>query len=131
MSCKHHLAIDVTEHGSITLTKPEVIDGELDAMQETCALDVADNYPQGLTLDGVGVLMNVSRERIRQIEARATLKLKRGARRADIEDPPEHPRSLAMQAIDAAPQQGYGGDPQRAEKLREWREARVARGGKP
>ncbi len=43
-------------------------------MGETCALDVADRG--GITLEEVGEIMNLTRERIRQVEVRGLLKLK-------------------------------------------------------
>ncbi len=42
-------------------------------MKETCALDVADRG--GTTLEDVGAIMNLTRERIRQVEVRALAKL--------------------------------------------------------
>ena len=42
-------------------------------MNETCALDVADRG--GTTLEDVGAIMNLTRERIRQVEVRALAKL--------------------------------------------------------
>lgn len=67
VSCKHHLALDVKpETGSIQLNFPDVEPWDL---VETCALDVADRG--GVTLEEVGGLINVTRERIRQMEVRA------------------------------------------------------------
>jgi hypothetical protein len=43
-------------------------------MAETCSLDVADRG--GLTLEGIGALLNVTRERVRQIEERAPPKIR-------------------------------------------------------
>ena len=43
-------------------------------MEDSCALDIADR--SGATLDEVGILMNVCRERVRQIEESALDKIK-------------------------------------------------------
>jgi hypothetical protein len=42
-------------------------------MNETCALDIADRG--GTTLEEVGAIMNLTRERIRQVEVKALAKL--------------------------------------------------------
>jgi hypothetical protein len=68
-SCKHHLFIDVGESGSVKLNFP---DRDIDTLVETCSLDVADRGET--TLDIIGALMNVTRERARQIEAQALSK---------------------------------------------------------
>ncbi len=79
ISCKHHLYLDVNPAtGSIKLNFP---DKEIWEMAETCALDVADRG--GITLEEVGAIMNLTRERIRQVETRGLLKL-----RAMAEDEP-------------------------------------------
>ena len=56
------------------MTPHEFEPDQLDRMPATCALNVADDG--GLTLEEVGELMQLTRERIRQVEARALLKLK-------------------------------------------------------
>jgi hypothetical protein len=79
ISCKHHLYLDVNPStGSIKLNFP---DREVWELDETCALDVADRG--GITLEEVGTIMNLTRERIRQVETRGLLKL-----RAIAEDEP-------------------------------------------
>jgi hypothetical protein len=79
ISCKHHLYLDVNPStGSIKLNFP---DKEVWELEETCALDVADRG--GITLEEVGSIMNLTRERIRQVETRGLLKL-----RAITEDEP-------------------------------------------
>jgi len=79
ISCKHHLYLDVNPStGSIKLNFP---DREVWELDETCALDVADRG--GITLEEVGSIMNLTRERIRQVETRGLLKL-----RAIAEDEP-------------------------------------------
>jgi hypothetical protein len=75
VSCKHHLYLDVNpETGSIKLNFP---DKEIWELEETCALDVADKG--GITLEEVGAIMNLTRERIRQVETRGLLKLREAA----------------------------------------------------
>lgn len=72
VACKHHLYLDVNpETGSIKINFPDLEPWE---MNETCALDVADRG--GITLEEVGEIMNLTRERIRQVEVRGLLKLK-------------------------------------------------------
>ena len=72
ISCKHHLYLDVNPStGSIKLNFP---DREVWELDETCALDVADRG--GITLEEVGTIMNLTRERIRQVETRGLLKLR-------------------------------------------------------
>ena len=72
VACKHHLYLDVNpETGSIKINFPDLEPWEL---SHTCALDVAERG--GITLEEVGEIMNLTRERIRQVEVRGLLKLK-------------------------------------------------------
>jgi Sigma-70, region 4 len=71
VSCKHHLYLDVSARtGAIKLNFPDL---EVWEMAETCALDVADRG--GTTLEEVGAIMNLTRERIRQVEVKGLAKL--------------------------------------------------------
>jgi hypothetical protein len=71
VSCKHHLFLDVSARtGAIKLNFPDL---EVWEMSETCALDVADRG--GTTLEEVGAIMNLTRERIRQVEVKGLAKL--------------------------------------------------------
>ena len=72
VSCKHHLYLDVNpETGSIKLNFPHL---EPWQMVESCSLDVAERG--GITLEEVGTIVNLTRERVRQVEVRATTKLR-------------------------------------------------------
>ncbi len=72
VSCKYHLYLDVNPHtGSIKLNFPDL---EVWELAETCALDVADRG--GMTLEEVGELLNLTRERIRQVESTGLEKLR-------------------------------------------------------
>ncbi len=72
VSCKYNLYVDVNPRtGSVKMNFP---DKELWELAETCALDVADR--QGITLEEVGVIMNLTRERVRQLEMRGLAKLR-------------------------------------------------------
>ncbi|MHB1845651.1 MAG: sigma factor-like helix-turn-helix DNA-binding protein [Deltaproteobacteria bacterium] len=72
VSCKHHLYLDVNpKTGSVKLNFP---DKEIWELAHTCALDVADQG--GITLEEVGDIMNLTRERVRQVEAVGLEKLR-------------------------------------------------------
>src|SRR5439155_20445114 len=76
VSCKHHLYLDVNPHtGSIKLNFPDLEPWEL---EHTCALDVADEGSR--TLEEIGAITNLTRERVRQVEVRGLLGLRGGAR---------------------------------------------------
>lgn len=74
VSCRYHLYLDVNPMtGSIKLNFP---DKKVWQLEETCALDVAERG--GITLEEVGDIMNLTRERIRQVEVSGLDKLKGG-----------------------------------------------------
>jgi hypothetical protein len=87
VSCEHHLYLDVNpQSGAIKLNFPHL---EVWEMAETCALDVADRG--GITLEEVGAILNLTRERIRQVEVRGLTKIR------DVSDD-ERPVQAPMQA---------------------------------
>jgi hypothetical protein len=72
VSCAHHLYLDINpQSGAIKLNFPHL---EVWEMKETCALDVADRG--GITLEEVGEILNLTRERIRQVEVRGLGKMR-------------------------------------------------------
>jgi hypothetical protein len=74
VSCRYHLYLDVNPiTGSIKINFPDKEPWEL---AETCALDVAEKG--GITLEEVGDIMNLTRERIRQVEVSGLDKLRDG-----------------------------------------------------
>ncbi len=62
------------KNGSIKVNFPELEPGEM-VETRSCALDVADRGPQ--RLEDIGPMLNVTRERARQIEEEASRKLRR------------------------------------------------------
>jgi hypothetical protein len=71
VACKHHLYLDINPRtGSIKLNFPDLEPWEL---TQTCALDVAE--AGGRTLEEIGEITNLTRERVRQVEVRGLLAL--------------------------------------------------------
>jgi hypothetical protein len=71
VACKYHLYVDVHPvRGSIKINFPDV---DVWEMTDTCALDIADRG--GITLEEVGQIMNLTRERVRQLETQGLGKL--------------------------------------------------------
>lgn len=67
VACSKHLYLDINpETGTIKLNFPNLEPWDL---AESCSVDVGERGPQ--SLEGVGILMNLTRERVRQIEVRA------------------------------------------------------------
>ena len=75
VSCRHHLYLDVPRRGRLRVLYP----GDVDALPETCALDVADGGAHSLR--EVGALWGVSANRIQQIELQALEKVRRALAR--------------------------------------------------
>lgn len=72
VGCEHHLYLDVSARtGAIKVNFPDL---EPDELTESCALDVASRG--GATLEEVGSIMNLTRERIRQIEVSGMAKMR-------------------------------------------------------
>jgi hypothetical protein len=72
VSCAHHLYLDVNPSGeTIKINFPHL---EVWEMVESCSLDVADRG--GITLEEVGAILNLTRERIRQVEVRGLVKIR-------------------------------------------------------
>lgn len=100
VSCQHHLYLDVSARtGAIKLNFPDL---EVWEMNETCALDVADRG--GTTLEEVGAIMNLTRERIRQVEVKGLAKLEAlkdmSALRDYVDEGPVGKRRLPVLARD-------------------------------
>jgi len=84
ISCQHHLYLDVSPRtGAIKLNYPDLEPDELPP-NASCALDIAD--VGGSTLERVGELMNLTRERVRQVEVRALAKVRAAIRGTPLED---------------------------------------------
>jgi hypothetical protein len=115
LRCKHNLLLDVSdETGSYKVTWPHLASGhygdEYDALpQHTCALRVAEQG--GMTLDEIGEMMNLTRERVRQIETKALLRLRDLSEVVKIVD----------DELDGAPAPGRGSHGDLAYHAWEWR----------
>jgi hypothetical protein len=84
ISCKHHLYLDVSPRtGSIKLNFPDL---EVWELPRSCALDVAEEGAS--TLESVGEIMNLTRERVRQVEVRALARLEAVADMHDLRERP-------------------------------------------
>jgi hypothetical protein len=71
VACRHHLFLEVRRSGGLTLAWPTLDPWDL---PETCSLDLADGG--GMTLEQVGLRLNLTRERTRQTEEAALSKLR-------------------------------------------------------
>lgn len=81
VSCRAHLALEVNpENGSVKINFPHIFDRggtpDLSLMPATCALDVADANPRGVTLEEVGIYTNTVMERGRQLVEEALLEVR-------------------------------------------------------
>lgn len=66
VGCKWNLYLDVMHTGNVKLNFPEL---EPEEMGVSCVLDVTDDGPA--SLEDIGRVMNITRERARQIEEQA------------------------------------------------------------
>lgn len=72
VSCRYNLYLDVRGDGVLRVNFPHI---EPDEMIASCALDMAEDGPR--TLDQVAALMGMSKERARQLESSALVKLRK------------------------------------------------------
>lgn len=70
ISCRYHLYLDIDGKGHVKVNTKK----SLDEMEETCALDAAGRTSR--TLEDVAALLSVTRERVRQIEQAAVVRLR-------------------------------------------------------
>ncbi len=81
VSCMHHLYLDVSPtNGAIQFNFPGL---DVDDLAETCAIDIADRG--GVALEVIGSVLNVTRERSRQIVVKALRKIRRALERVAVE----------------------------------------------
>jgi hypothetical protein len=81
VSCRFHLYLDVRADGVLRVNFP---DREPDEMLASCAIDLAEDGPR--TLEQVAGLMGMSKERARQIEEGALVKLRTHLAKGYIRD---------------------------------------------
>lgn len=81
VSCRYNLYLDVRGDGVLRVNFPNL---EPDEMLASCALDMSDDGPR--TLDQVASLMGMSKERARQIEASALVKLREALGAHEIDE---------------------------------------------
>lgn len=67
VGCRHNLYLEATQHGALALRDPKREPWAVPA-EHSCVLDIVDANPGGMTLEEVGGILGLTRERIRQIE---------------------------------------------------------------
>lgn len=128
VGCRHHLGIELMSSLEsspkvrgrglrVSATDEQIVDGVVTG-NESCSLDVAEREHDGMTLDEVGELMDVTRERVRQIEVVALAKLQE-----EVPNDPEMRRYRSMDdyegltettepdAEEKAPEKKYSAEP--------------------
>lgn len=71
--CRHHLFIEVRPNGGLKFPFGRNLEA-LNRMPYTCSLDASDRG--GMTLEEVAAAINITRERVRQLEVTALGKLR-------------------------------------------------------
>jgi hypothetical protein len=120
VSCQHHLFVDVSPRtGAIKLNFPDI---EVWQMGESCALDIADRG--GTTLEDVGAIMNLTRERIRQVEVRALAKLQAvkgmDVLREFVDEGPQGRRRLPTLSAEERDELGLAAGVEDDDEVAEW-----------
>jgi len=108
VSCKYNLYLQVNpKTGTIAMQFPHLEPEEMPP-DKSCVLDVADEGPH--SLDHIGTLLNMTRERVRQIEAKAILRAlaskESDALRSFVGHPPAHRPSALAEAISPSSRAG-------------------------
>lgn len=73
VGCKYNLFLDITNDGNLKLNFGDIHPYE---MTSSCALDVVEDYPEGLKFSEIARYVGLSREKVRQIEKEALKKIK-------------------------------------------------------
>ncbi len=100
VSCRHNLYLDVHERsGSLIPNYPGV---DVGLTESSCVLDLAETG--GLTLDEVGEVLGITRERVRQIEAMALKKLRgavveAGISKQDVAEATRDPATTELESM--------------------------------
>jgi hypothetical protein len=76
VGCRWHFYLDVSRTGAIILNFPDVDPVDMPC---SCALDIIESGTT--TLENIGVLMNLTRERVRQIELISISKMKQAMKK--------------------------------------------------
>ena len=74
VACKHHLYLDMTSSRAMLMNFP---DAEPWDLEQSCTLDLAEHFGGGMTLEQIGHVLGVTRERVWQLEASAIAKVLR------------------------------------------------------
>jgi len=83
VSCRYHLAIDVTPSGGITLNRPSE---EPQAAPHTCTLRVVEAHPGGLDHYTIADILNITHQGVSRMEVHALGRLAEACRRAGFSD---------------------------------------------
>lgn len=74
VTCRHNMYLDIRASGNITFNFSDM---PVEMVRYSCSLDVANEHELGLPLGKIGEIMNLTRERVRQIELEAAEKINR------------------------------------------------------
>lgn len=83
VGCKWNIYLSVDPDGRIAFAFPNVKPWDL---AETCTLDVIDTNSSGLTLDETGAVMNITRERVRQLVFGIKAKLRKEVEKENMDE---------------------------------------------
>lgn len=83
VSCRYHLAVDVTPCGGITLNRPAE---EPQAAPQTCTLRVVEAHPGGLDHYTIADLLNITHQGVSRMEVHALGRFAEACRKAGFSD---------------------------------------------